>query len=300
MNTVTPIFTPPATRRANVAIFVSGSGSNAERIIEAWMQAGRGPYAIACLFSDRPDTSRAAAIAEAHGLPFEANDIRSFYRNRGARRISLATDEGQALRAEWTDQVRAQLSPYAIDFGLLAGFEPLCNITADFPCLNIHPGDLTYEKDGQRLLIGLHTVPIERAILEGLDHLRSSVIQALPYTGRGDDMDNGPILGLSPAVPIDLGGHGLEELCACAAQRPAPRRPRGGFADALERVAKANQERLKEGGDWIVFPPVVRDFAAGRFGLATNSRQLYYRADETWLPVRTVHYGPEAAEPIPA
>ena len=46
---------------------------------------------------------------------------------------------------------------------------------------------------------------IERAILEGLDELRSSVIVALPYTGSGGDMDNGPILGLSPAVPVTLG-----------------------------------------------------------------------------------------------
>jgi hypothetical protein len=139
-------------------------------------------------------------------------------------------------------------------------------------------------------------VPIERAILEGLDILRTSVIQALPYTGKGDDMDNGPILGLSPEVRIDLEGTPVEELAACFAKRPA-KRPKGGYGDRLEELAQLNQERLKVGGDWVVLPRVVVDFGHGRFGLAENG-QLHYRMGSNWHPIETVVYDTTGKEVV--
>ena len=124
---------------------------------------------------------------------------------------------------------------------------PLTNLTADFPCLNVHPGDLTVEDSGRRLLVGLHTIPIETAILRGFDHLRSSVIVAQTYTGAGGEMDSGPVLGVSPKVGIDLQGRSLDELRGIAARRP-PQRPVGGFKDSLESIASHNQNLLKKGG----------------------------------------------------
>jgi hypothetical protein len=159
----------------------------------------------------------------------------------------------------------------------------------------VHPGDLMYRKEGRRHLVGLHTVPIERAILEGLDELRSSVIQALPYSA-GADMDNGPILGLSAAVPIDLQGVALEDLRRQFQARPE-RRPKDGYGDPLERLAKANQDTLKERGDWVVLPPVVEDVAAGRFGTDT-ANELYFRLGTAWHPVETVVYAADGSREI--
>ena len=278
---------------ARVAIFLSGSGSNAERILQQWQTAETPPFEVVTLVTDRPERSRAFEIGRAFDLPVVANDIREFYRSGGSTRVTLATAQGRSLREKWTDALRRQLADYRIDFGGFAGVIPLTNITGDFPCLNVHPGDLTFLNGGERYLVGLHTVPIERAILEGLDHLRTSVIIAEPYEGS-DDMDSGPILGLSPPVGIDLTGRHPDELRTIVANRPA-RRPLGGFGDALEEIAIAKQERLKEGGDWVVLPAVVVDFAAGKF--ASDADDLYYRGQAGWDRILTVEYTDGGAAP---
>lgn len=245
----------------NVGIFLSGSGSNAEKLIQAVRRLETPVLNISALITDAPKTSRAREIAKEYGIPLIELDIKEFYLERGETRVSIMTEAGQRIREEWTNQLRKLIAPLKLDFGVFAGFVPLTNITRDFPCLNVHPGDLTYLKDGRRYLVGLHTIPIERAILEGLDYLRSSVIVVEPYKGSGaDDMDSGELLGVSPKVPIDFMGATLDELKACAAARPA-KRPKGGFADRLEEIAKHNQDRLKEGGDWIVLPEAVINFA---------------------------------------
>ncbi len=299
MPEIQPFLTVPHGRLPRAAIFLSGSGSNAERVLEFLAARGAAaPFTVAVLVTDAPQTSRAAEIGARHSVPVVANDIRAFYRSHGETRVTLATPRGRELREEWTAALRAQLVACPVDFGILAGFVPLTNLTGDFPCLNVHPGDLTYLKDGQRYLVGLHTLPIERALLEGLDALRSSVILALPYTGAGEDMDNGPILGISDPVAVDLGGATLAELRDCAARRPA-QRPPGGFGDRLEAVAKLNLERLKQGGDWIVLPRAAAAFAGGAYG-RDAAGALCWRDGQKWRHVRTVCFGPETCQHLPA
>ena len=290
MPSLTPLFVLPANIIPRAAIFMSGSGSNAERILESLQGLVVPPLQVACLVTDAPATSRAHDIGRTWGIPVIENDIKAFYLGHGAGRVSLATPEGRTLREEWTNQLRTQLQPLGIHFGIFAGFVPLTNLTGDFPCLNVHPGDLTWLKNGRRHLVGLHTFPIERAILEGLDSLRTSVILAEPYTGGGDDMDSGAIIGLSEPVAIDLQGHTFAELAACPGRRPE-KRPRDGYGDALESVAKHNLNLLKENGDWVVFPPAAADFARGCFHKDADSK-LWYRDGETgFLPIETVVYG---------
>lgn len=271
-----------------VAIFMSGSGSNAEKLLDSLASKRFRTWQPVAVVTDAPETSRAAAIAAKWNLPLVEHDIKRFYSERGEARVSLKTEKGRSLREAWTNELRSHVAPFNIDFGVLAGFVTLTNITSDFPCLNVHPGDLTVKKDGRRFLIGLHERPVELAILEGHHHLRSSVIAALTYEGKGDDMDSGPILGLSPAVAVNRFGFSLSELRECLKARPS-RRPRGGYGDDLETVARRNLESLKRGGDWEVFPPVVADFAAGRFALDDDG-SLLFRLNERWTPVRAVEY----------
>lgn len=284
---------PTRASSPRAAIFLSGSGSNAEQLLRRWRGDKAPGFEIAALVTDRPDKSRAPAIADAYDVPLIAHDIREFYWQRGCRRITIATEEGRQIRQEWTDELRERLAPFRIDFGLFAGFVPLTNLTDTLPCLNVHPGDLTYTPDGERFLVGLHTVPIERAILAGLPYLRTSVILAEPYSGQGDDMDSGPILGVSGKVPVDLRGSSVEQLREIAAKRP-PKRPVGGFKDALEALAEHNQELLKEGGDWIVFPRVVWAYAAGSYA-RDETGQLLYQGE----PVQSVVFTEDSATPIP-
>jgi folate-dependent phosphoribosylglycinamide formyltransferase PurN len=271
---------------------MSGSGSNVEKLLE-WIErsTNESTWIPAVIVTDAPRTSRAEEIAEKWSIPLVKHDIRAFYKERGEERMSLATERGREIRGEWTEELRALLAPFNISFGVLAGFVPLTNITSDFPCLNVHPGDLTVTENGKRILVGLHTIPIEIAILRGFSSMRSSVIIAQTYTGAGGEMDTGPILGVSKPVSIDLMGKSLSELAKIAELRPK-KRPKGGFADALAIIAKHNQERLKMKGDWTVFPPVVADFAAGRFAQGDEQDSMLFRQENGgWISAVTVEYG---------
>ena len=264
------------------AIFLSGSGSNAEKVLEA-----KKSWIAAVIVTDAPEKSRAAEIAERFELPLVSLSIREFYRDHGEKRVSLATENGRRIRELWTNELRKKIAPYNIDFGILAGFVPLSNITGDFPCLNVHPGDLTVEREGHRIFAGLHAVPTEQAIIRGFRSIRSSVIVAQSYTGKGGEMDSGPVLGISPEMELDLKGYKADELVEIYQKRPA-KKPVGGWKDALSKIASANQERLKEKGDWVVFPQVVNDFAAGRF--AVENGELYFREGEKFSPTGTIEY----------
>ena len=274
-------------RRPGAAIFVSGAGSNAECLLEMREQLG-GKWTPSVIVTDFPEKSRAAEIARRFDLPLAALSIRQFYLQHGETSVSLLTEAGRRIRELWTDELRKQLAQYDIAFGILAGFVSLSNITGDFPCLNVHPGDLTLEENGRRTLAGLHAIPIENAILRGLTVLRSSVILAQPYTGAGGEMDSGPVLGVSPECEIDMMGADVGKLREIAAARPS-RKPPGGHKDLLETIALHNQERLKSRGDWIVFPPVVADFASGRFGHDPEGG-LYYDSGGRWNSIRTIEY----------
>jgi len=257
---------------------MSGSGTNAEVLLQS--RRADSAYEIAVLVTDNPQGSNTFALADRYRVDVVALDIKAFYAARGEESIAMTSPHRCQLREEWTDKLRAALRPYRIDFAVLAGFVPLCNITADYPCLNVHPGDLTVEENGVRILAGLHFKPVETAILRGFASLRSSVILAQPFQGNGAaEMDAGPVLGVSPAVPVELFGHTLAELTACAKARThAP------YRDILREVAQKNLENLKYRGDHVVLPPVVEAFAAGKYRIAGND--LYYATQR----VRTVEF----------
>ncbi len=268
------------------AIFMSGNGSNAEKVLE-FQKNMAGKWLPAVIITDFPEKSRAAEIAAKYNLPLIEFSIRDFYRQHGENKISLDSENGRRIRELWTSVLREKIAPFDIDFGILAGFVPLSNITSDFPCLNVHPGDLTVERNGHRLFVGLHAVPTELAIINGFKKIRSSVIIAQPYTKDGGEMDSGPILGVSPEMELNLQGFTYDHLLAVYNNRPA-KKPLSGWNDDLSMIAAANQERLKEKGDWIVFPQVINDFAAGKFAL--EDKDLYFKKESGWTKVNTIEY----------
>lgn len=282
-------------KKMSAAIFMSGSGTNAEKVLEYRLTHRCETWYPAVIVTDAPESSRANEIAARFDLPLIAFSIRDFYRSYGEKTISLRTERGRQLREMWTDLLRKKLAVYNIDFGVLAGFVLLSNITGDFPCLNVHPGDLTVEENGRRLLVGLHALPVETAIVRGIKSIRSSVIIAQPYTGKGGEMDSGPILGISPELRLDLCGSNSNELAEIYKSRP-DKKPAGGYRDKLEEVAIFNQERLKCAGDWLVLPETVADFAAGKFGIGKD--ELYYLRTGNWIKVKTIEYTDAGAVPV--
>ncbi|UDQ97148.1 formyltransferase family protein [Lentisphaerota bacterium WC36G] len=283
-------------QQRKVAVFLSGSGSNAEKLLEKQNEEGTDcAYEITVLLSDRTKNCRILELGKKYNIPVEVVDIKSFYATYGLKSISLALKEGQKVRELWTAELYKRLKAYDVDFAVLAGFIPLTNITGYLPCLNVHPGDLLIEDSaGKRLLVGLHEAPIELAIIAGKNSLRSSVIIAEPYSSL-NDMDNGPLLGVSSEVAVDLQGHSLGELVKIYNARDK-KRPVGGYKDLVQEVAIHNQEQLKVAGDHIVLPQTVESFAKGLYAFDNDSKELYFRSnsDIQFKKIKTIQYSQDS------
>jgi folate-dependent phosphoribosylglycinamide formyltransferase PurN len=275
----------PSEGKARASIFLSGSGTNARKILEFWKNnPTECQFEPTCVVTDRPERCSAREIAQEFDLPLIAHDIFDFYKNQELKNISLATEAGRQAREAWTAQLIKKLAKFPAEFGIFAGFIPLCNITDTLPCLNVHPGDLSVlDKNGQRILTGLHTVPVEYAVLRNMESMRTTVIVASAFSDTGAGMDEGTIIGLSPEVSIDYKKKTADEYQAIYNNR----QPK--ITDELKSMASDNQEHLKVHGDWIVFPPAVNDFAKGIFALDEN-HQLVLNANGKWVPVEYIAY----------
>lgn len=267
-------------------IFMSGSGTNTEALLEYERSLASSPYAVAALVTDAPETSRTNELADRYGLPVVAHDLKAFYLEKGEESVKLDTPRRRALREKWSQELWEKVKGFAPAFACFAGFTALSNIARELPCLNVHPGDLTRcAQDGSRLYAGLHVLPVEKAILNGETSLRSSVIRVQPYTGNGSkEMDAGPVLGVSAPMPVELGTYSLQSLEECRRQRV----PGVKCTDALRRLALEHIERLKICGDHQVFPRAVADFAANCF--RCEGETLFYNGEK----VLTVEYSASA------
>jgi len=240
----------PRHGRAKIAQLMSGSGTNVTKVIQQEKSMGnKCPYETVVIVTD-DKRSNALEIARKYKKPFVEFDIRDFQEARGLdRRLSLETADHRIVRKEYTEKLAEVLYSFHTDFAVFGGFEPLTNITEEFICLNVHPGDLTYLKDGKRYLVGLHTVPIKGAREEGIGYVRSSVILAMPYTGKGKDMDTGPLLGLGPKLYYED-----------------------------ETDDKKIQKALKKVSDWKILPAVVLAVGYGEI-------EVDYKKNEARNPV---------------
>ena len=278
---------------ARTAILLSGEGSNAEAILR-YCRAGKRAFSPELIATDTP-RSRAKEIAETAGLPLFLSDIRAFYASCGEESIRLDTARRRELRRAWSDGLARELDRYGIELVLFAGFVPMTSLTEKFPCLNVHPGDLTVTApDGSRPFAGLHYKPVEDALCGGMTYLRSSVILAQPYAGDGkSDMDSGPVLGVSRKIPVEIAPDTPGTLSALRAARQG-----GSPSDRLRRLAESHIRRMKLLGDHVIFPRAAEDFARGRFAL-DDGGGLLFSDGGAWTPVLSVAYTEDGAEPVP-
>ena len=146
------------------------------------------------------------------------------------------------MRREYDRVAAGLVKAFEADLIALGGYMSIITLNR---CVNVHPADLSRLDDrGRRRFVGDDAVL--EAIAAGEKELRSSTI----WADLG--VDTGPLLMLSPPLAVDLPAP-LEELKA------DPKR--------LRQVAEAHQERLKEAGDWVVFPATVEAIARGRLAL---------------------------------
>ncbi len=229
-----------------VAGFMSGSGTNIAKLLEyqATLSAAPGPspYEFVFIFSDRSDGKcRGEAIALEAGIAYASRDIRRFHQLKGLRR-TVNRPEGLAARQEFDRFAARLIKAFEVDVIALGGYMSFITLNR---CVNVHPADLSILDDaGQRRFVGDDAV--FEAIKAGQKELRSSTI----WTDQG--VDTGPLLMVSEPLPVYL---------------PAPLSELAAAPERLRRLADEHQDRLKEKGDWAIFPLTLRYIAEGRFAV---------------------------------
>lgn len=234
-----------------VAAFMSGSGTNIIKLIEREKvlekKRGSSPFHVVFIFSDRSDGKcRGEKIAYESGIPYFSYDIRRFHQLRGLKRSALDPD-GLAARREFDIVAGKLIQAFDIDIIALGGYMSYVTLTG---CINVHPADLSImTPDGKRKYVGDHAVL--DAIVAGETVLRSSTL----WTDQG--VDTGPVLMISKPLKIEL-PEPLEQLLE--------------DRESLLKVVEEHQERLKEVGDWDIFPRTIEMIAEGRIAFDEQNR----------------------------
>ena len=233
-----------------VAAFMSGSGTNVIRLLEKQEELknepGGPPFEIVFVFSDRSDGHSAGeSIALNAGIPYFSYDIRQFYRRRNLKK-SIATPGGLEARREFDSVASRLVKAFQVDIIALAGYMSVLTLKR---CVNVHPADLSIlTPQGKRKYVGDQAVA--DAIAHGETALRASTI----WTDAG--VDTGPLLMVSNPVQVQL---------------PIPLPDLLKDEPAFKAVVDEHQRRLKELGDWRIFPLTVEMIAQGRFSLDNQS-----------------------------
>jgi len=258
--TVTPLYDPKQTGRPmRVAAFMSGSGTNIVKLLEKQkelkVREGSAPFEVVFIFSDRSDGAcRGEKIALENGLPYFSYDIRMFHKQRGLKRTVL-TPEGLSARKEFDQMAAHLLCTFTIDVIALGGYMSYTTLS---PCINVHPADLSIlTAQGKRKYTGDRAVL--DAILAGEKTLRASTL----WTDAS--VDTGPLLLLSAPLKVEL---------------PEPLEKLAGNREKLLQTATEHQQRLKEAGDWLIFPLTVEMVARSR--LALDEKKQLHVDGEPW------------------
>jgi len=234
-----------------VACFMSGSGTNVRKIIEHQMSLKKLSYKVVVIFTDNPK-SNANNIAKDYGIPLVVNDIKKFYHGRDIKDMSI--------REEYDKKTVELIEPFEPDVIALGGYAWVLTkpLLSRYLIINVHPADLSVEENGKRKYVGLHHVPPMKAILAGEKYLHSSTHIVT------DKLDSGLILVISRPLKVELPrGITLNDL-----KKPENK-------GLLEKIAEEHQNKLKEVGDWKIFPLTLQWIAEGRFGI-DEKRSIYF------------------------
>jgi len=245
---LTPIHDPENGKLRCVGL-MSGSGTNLRRILEhrEKLRAERGevPFDVVAVFSDSRKSS-AQEIAAEYDLPFVMRDIRAFYKKRGLKRMDLSN------RPLFDTETLKALAPFEARVAIYAGYMSVASelLINAFMGINVHPGDLSQEIEGKRRWVGDHAV--RDAILAGQTHISSSTHIIEPQ------VDGGRLFMISAPLAVDI-----------------PPDMNMNDPEGIKLIEAHNQMRLKENGDWIIFPKTIEYIADGRFALDESGHMCF-------------------------
>jgi folate-dependent phosphoribosylglycinamide formyltransferase PurN len=115
--------------------------------------------------------------------------------------------------------------------------------------INVHPADLTIRTGEDRKYVGIHVV--RDAILNGEAELR-----ATSHVVR-EKVDHGEVLVISKPVKVRLpDGVVLGSLKE--------------DKELLNNIVSEHQNRLKENGDWVIYPLTIQLIGEGRISLGNG------------------------------
>ncbi|MDO8647689.1 MAG: formyltransferase family protein [Candidatus Diapherotrites archaeon] len=242
----------PKNGQLQVAGLMSGSGTNLRKIIGLEKSLANSSFHVCVIFSDNAE-SNAVKIGREFDIPVIVRDIKEFYAAQGKPLKDLQ------VREEFDKETMKSLKQFNAKVAAYAGYmsiatKPLINA---FLGINVHPGDLSkIDSQGKRKFVGGAHIPAMKAILAGEKELRSTthIIE--------DKLDYGRILMLSPALKVEL---------------PENFNPED--KELLNAISKEHQGRLKEAGDWIVFPKTLQAIAEGKFSQDEKGK-LYFEEKE--------------------
>lgn len=182
--------------------FSSGSGNSLWKALEVQNHLDQTiegcPYEIVGVFSDNPE-SKAIEYAKEIGLPHYSLNLREFHRSAGTSLSDMET------RAAFDAEVYRLIRGCGADMILLAGYvwattEVLVN---NYLVVNVHPADLSVSRGGCRPYAGGNgvgdTLKAKEATICSSAHIATC------------DIDGGPLLMLSPDIPLDYDGFDRED-----------------------------------------------------------------------------------------
>lgn len=226
----------PKNERMRVAAFMSGSGSVLRKILEMQKKLGEEcPFRIVLVFSDVKDGEKCNArkIAEEYGIGYYCNDIRDYYESCGKDRKDMG------VRREYDKETAKILKSNGIDAVAMCGYRSITTteIFNNFLTANVHPADLRIlDGNGKKVYAGCNGAGCVKSVIEN----RGKEMRATTHLVT-EEVDGGPILMVSEPVLIDRKLSDSENL-----------------------------ERLKEAGDWKIFPETIKRLAEGRFWADEN------------------------------
>lgn len=235
------IYTPRESKM-RVLGFSSGTGNSLWKALELQKELEKTfegcSYEIVGVFSDNPE-SKAISYAEEIGLPHYAINLKEFHASKNAS----ITDIG--VRAEFDKEVYELTKSCNADVIMLSGYVwATTEILVDnYLMINVHPADLSVERDGKRPYAGGNC--IAGTLTEKEETICSSAHIVT------SEVDYGPLLMRSPDIRIDYEAHEA-------------------FDDLKKKTLKEVNVQSRE-----ITARVLFDLAEGNFGYDEKKQVLY-------------------------
>lgn len=284
------VYDPSVRLPMNVAVFLSGSGTNFEALYneQKRLESGNTLYGrINFVFSDVPEC-RGVSTAKGLDIPTKVIDAKAFNQELEINR-SLSLDDPARVAFDALSIYLMEQQIDRPDLICLAGYErwlsPYFVERYRNRILNVHPGD------SSKGYIGLGEIPTANAILAGEDYTRSTIFFV------DESKDGGPVLVQSHPIPIfdnrnlietieigslqryaqQNGFHNVKDFRNAMKEEPGV----GSYLDSLLIISRRHQNKMKQLGDWPSYKFAVHHLIAqGR--IAIDGRDVY--VDGSKLP----------------